>query len=108
VRRRAAARHATPRRGSTPRQATRRPSTSLAEAFLVGGVANFVGTHWPVGDEAALAFSTSLYPALLSGQALGHAIRDARRAVQVRGSADWADYVHYGNAAFALVPSAAK
>jgi CHAT domain-containing protein len=108
VRRRAAARRATSRRGSTPRQATRRPSTSLAEAFLVGGVANFLGTHWPVGDDAALAFSTSLYPALLSGRPLGSAIRAARRAVQVRGSADWADYVHYGNAAFALAPSAAK
>ena len=65
VRRRTAARR------SPPRQATRRPSTSLAEAFLVGGVANFLGTHWPVGDDAALAFSTSLYPALLSGRPLG-------------------------------------
>jgi CHAT domain-containing protein len=103
VRRRTAARRAaTSPRGSTPRHATRRPSTSLAEAFLVGGVANFLGTHWPVGDDAALTFSTSLYPALLSERPLGHAIRDARRAVQARGSADWADYVHYGNAAFAL------
>jgi hypothetical protein len=71
-------------------------------------VANFLGTHWPVGDDAALAFSTSLYPALLSGRPLGQAIRDARRAVQARGSADWADYVHYGNAAFALSSSVAK
>ena len=100
VRRRTAARR------SPPRQATRRPSTSLAEAFLVGGVANFLGTHWPVGDDAALAFSTSLYPALLSGRPLGTAIRDARRAVQAKGSSDWADYVHYGNAAFVLAPPA--
>jgi CHAT domain-containing protein len=79
-----------------------RPSTSLAEAFLVGGVANFLGTHWPVGDEAALTFSTQLYPVLLSGQPLGRAIREARHAVQATGSGDWADYVHYGNPAFAL------
>ena len=85
---------------------TRRPSTSLAEAFLVGGVANFLGTHWPVGDDAALAFSTSLYPALLSGRPLGISIRDARRAVQAKGSSDWADYVHYGNASFVLAPPA--
>jgi pimeloyl-ACP methyl ester carboxylesterase len=89
------------RRGHSHRRA-RRPSTSLAEAFLVGGVANFLGTHWPVGDEAALEFSTQLYPALLAGRPLGTAIRDARRAVQARGSADWADYVHYGNASFVL------
>jgi len=94
------------RRTATRRAATRRPSTSLAEAFLVGGVANFLGTHWPVGDDAALAFSTKLYPALLSGQPLGTSIRDARRAVQAGGSGDWADYVHYGNASFVLAPPA--
>jgi CHAT domain-containing protein len=90
------------RRTTSPRRSTRRPSTSLAEAFLVGGVANFLGTHWPVGDEAALMFSTRFYPGLLAGQPLGEAIRDARRAVQAGGSGDWADYVHYGNASFAL------
>jgi CHAT domain-containing protein len=90
------------RRRKEPRRRARRPSTSLAEAFLVGGVANFLGTHWPVGDDAALEFSTHLYPALLAGRPLGTAIRDARRAVQARGSGDWADYVHYGNASFVL------
>ena len=39
----------------------RRTMTGIAEAFLTGGVANFLGTHWPVGDDAALAFSQSLY-----------------------------------------------
>jgi hypothetical protein len=61
-----------------------------------------------VSDDAALTFSTTLYPALLSGRPLGTAIRDARRAVQARGSVDWADYVHYGNASFALTPPASK
>ena len=69
------------------------------------GVANFIGTHWPVGDEAALAFSTRLYPALLSGRTLGDSIREARRAVQSSGSGDWANYVHYGNTAFVLAPA---
>ena len=93
------------RRAAGGRRTLQRPSTSLAEAFLVGGVANFLGTHWPVGDEAALAFSTRLYPALLSGLPLGEAILDARRAVQSTGSGDWADYVHYGSAAFVLAPA---
>jgi len=47
-----------------------RRSSSLAEAVLDGGVANFVGTHWPVGDEAALAFSTRFYDRLLDGEML--------------------------------------
>jgi CHAT domain-containing protein len=77
-----------------------RKSSSLAETFLNGGVANFVGTHWPVGDEAAFAFSTQFYDRLLGGARLGEAILSARRRVLDLGSIDWADYVHYGNPAF--------
>jgi CHAT domain-containing protein len=77
-----------------------RKSSSLAEAFLNGGVANFVGTHWPVGDDAAFAFSTGFYEQLLAGARLGDAILAARRRVFEVGSIDWADYVHYGNPAF--------
>ena len=47
---------------------------SVAEAFLAGGVANFIGTHWPVGDAAASLFSTSLYSHLVRGDDLGAAI----------------------------------
>jgi hypothetical protein len=77
-------------------------SSSIAEAFLDGGVANFLGTHWPVGDEAALLFSTRLYEALLDGARLGDAVLAARLRVFQSGSIDWADYVHYGNPAFLL------
>ncbi len=76
-----------------------RRSSSLAEAFLDGGVANFIGTHWPVGDDAALAFSTVFYGHLLGGMPLGKTLA-ARRRVLDLGSIDWADYVHYGNPAF--------
>ena len=31
-----------------------RTMTGIAEAFLAGGVANFVGTHWPVGTKPPL------------------------------------------------------
>ena len=79
-----------------------RKSTSIAEAFLAGGVANFLGTHWPVGDEAAFAFSTRLYERLLSGAPLGEAILASRRRVLDLGSIDWADYVHYGNPDFTV------
>jgi CHAT domain-containing protein len=79
-----------------------RRSTSVAEAFLAGGVANFLGTHWPVGDEAALAFSTRFYDQLLAGAALGECVLDARRRVYAQGSIDWADYVHYGSPEFTI------
>jgi CHAT domain-containing protein len=77
-------------------------SSSLAEAFLDGGVANFVGTHWPVGDEAALAFSKHFYLRLLDGAQLGDAMLEARRRVFDTGSNDWADYVFYGNPLFRI------
>jgi CHAT domain-containing protein len=84
-----------------------RRSSSLAEAFLDGGVANFIGTHWPVGDDAALAFSTAFYQQLLDGRPLGSAMLAARRRVFEFGSIDWADYVHYGNPAFRFANPAA-
>jgi CHAT domain-containing protein len=81
----------------------RRSMTGIAEAFLSGGVANFMGTHWPVGDDAAFAFSRELYGTLLKGEALGDAVLGARRRVAALPSLDWADYVLYGNAEFRIV-----
>ena len=79
-----------------------RRSTSVAEAFLAGGVANFLGTHWPVGDQAALAFSTEFYRQLLDGVPLGEAVRAARLRVLAQDSIDWADYVLYGIPGFTV------
>ena len=79
-----------------------RRSTSVAEAFLAGGVANFLGTHWPVGDQAAFTFSTRFYERLLAGAALGDCVLDARRRVHAQDSIDWADYVHYGSPDFTI------
>jgi hypothetical protein len=98
------------RRSAVPRPATSRSArsfdrggTGIAEAFLAGGVANFLGTHWPVGDQPALAFSQALYAELLRGETLGAAVLDARRRTAALPSLDWADYVHYGNPEFRLV-----
>ena len=77
-----------------------RRSTSVAEAFLGGGVANFIGTHWPVGDQAALVFSTNFYQRLLDGELLGDCVLAARQQVAAIGSIDWADYVLYGSPDF--------
>ncbi|NJO37625.1 MAG: CHAT domain-containing protein, partial [Rhizobiales bacterium] len=83
---------------------TRRVSETvgLAEAFLRGGAANYIGTYWPVGDEAAESFATCLYGALLEGEHIGGALNRARQAVNKLASVDWADYVHYGSYDFAI------
>lgn len=82
----------------------RRERVAPAEAYLRGGVANFIGTYWPVGDASAATFSESLYALLLQGATLGDAVLGARQAVEKDGSIDWADYVHYGDYRFKVRP----
>ena len=72
-------------------------NVGLAEAFLRGGAANYIGTYWPVGDDAAESFSTTLYGALLEGCPVGEALNRGRQTVEKLGSVDWADYLHYGS-----------
>ncbi len=47
---------------------------SFAEALLRGGVANFLGTYWPVGDDPAEQFATKFYEQLVDGATLNTAI----------------------------------
>ncbi len=77
-------------------------SVGFAEAFLRGGVANFIGTWWPVSDSAASAFATALYRDLAQGESIGNALATARAAVRALPSADWANYLHYGSYDFTL------
>ncbi len=77
-------------------------SVGFAEAFLRGGVANFIGTWWPVSDSAASAFATALYRDLANGVSIGDALGAARAAVRALPSADWANYLHYGSYDFTL------
>jgi len=77
-------------------------STGLAEAYLRGGVANFIGTWWPVSDAAAARFAATLYDRLIRPEPMGPALRAARAAVRQVRSADWANYLHYGSLDFAL------
>ncbi len=100
-----AARVRKPARAMAPRGPTlglQRSMTGIAEGFLAGGVANFVGTHWPVGDESAFGFSQRLYDSLLQGERLGEAVLAGRQQLHAIPSVDWADYVHYGNPDFRL------
>lgn len=75
---------------------------SFAEAFLRGGIANYLGTYWPVNDNAALKFSETFYSEVLAGKPLGQAIMAGRKAVAAIRSGDWADYIHYGDPDFVV------
>ena len=77
-------------------------AVGVAEAFLRGGVANFMGTYWPVGTATALTFSEQFYLSLLNRKPFADAVQKAREAVNAKKSADWADYIQYGNVEFPL------
>jgi len=77
-------------------------NVGLAEAFLRGGVANYVGTYWPVGDDPAKLFAERFYKGLMNGQSIGVALVASRKAVWETGSVDWADYIHYGSYDFVM------
>jgi CHAT domain-containing protein len=71
----------------------------LARAFLETG-AYLVGNRWKVGDKGAAAFAQIFYAALIDGQPLGRAVRDARLACRAATAADdfsWASYLFYGD-----------
>ena len=55
-------------------------NVGLAEAFLRGGVPNYVGTYWPVADNAAEKFAAEFYAALLAAETLGEALRPEFKA----------------------------
>lgn len=87
---------------SSPQNSAGHNRAGFAEAFLRGGVANFVGTYWPVQDKSAIVFAQKFYLGLVDGKPLGVALTQARNAVLQLGSNDWADYMLYGSPDFSL------
>lgn len=79
-------------------------NVGLAEAFLRNGALNYLGTYWPVGDEAARIFATQFYQRLLNGICIGEAVYRARQEVLRSDRRDWADYIHYGKPNYRLKP----
>jgi pimeloyl-ACP methyl ester carboxylesterase len=77
-------------------------NVGLAEAFLRGGVANYVGTFWEVGDAGAVTFAKTFYTKLLSGETIGDSLLRARNDVRDIKEVDWVDYIHYGSPGFVL------
>jgi CHAT domain/FHA domain len=69
----------------------------LAEGFLLSGIANFIGTYWPVNDLAALRFAHTFYSHLLTGNSLSASMRAARQVAKTISPRDWANYLHFGD-----------
>jgi CHAT domain-containing protein len=94
------------RKSSAERVKRIETGSGFAEAFMRGGVANFLATYWPVGDLAAKVFADRFYGHLMQGTCVREAIQHGRRGVQDSGSKDWADYVFYGDPEFVVKTSA--
>lgn len=75
---------------------------AVAEYVLLSGVDAFVGTFWPVGDQAAADFSVQVYRQLAQGAQLTDAVASARQFLFDAKRKDWANYALYGNGSFRL------
>jgi len=92
----------------TPAGEGQRQLAGLAEAFFERGIENYLGSGWPVDDEAAVRFATKFYEETLRSQTLSEAIAEARHGILGEGST-WGAYQHYGEAGARLVvPAAAR
>jgi CHAT domain-containing protein/pimeloyl-ACP methyl ester carboxylesterase len=80
-------------------------SAGVAEALMLGGIANYMSTYWPVGDDAAETFAATFYKGALAGRTIGSALLAGRKNVQELGVRDWADYMLYGSFDFILKQS---
>jgi hypothetical protein len=88
--------------GDGSRKSTFAGHVSLAEGFLLNGIANFIGTYWPVNDMTASRFATTFYTGLLGGKPLSLAMREARQAAKSVSPRDWANYLHFGDPLYVL------
>ena len=112
--------------GITPDRSEKRSvelAPSFAEAFFARGVANFICTAWPVGDDPARRFALKLYSGLLGLEAdtprnntknkeaffkpgkfepMHEAMKQARLSIKeaYNDSLTWGAYQHYGDPYF--------
>ncbi len=71
------------------------PPSTVAEAMLCSGIANFIGTYWPVDDDAAGKFAAEFYNQLGGNSELGKAMLEGRKAIA--DTADHSNYALFGN-----------
>ncbi|MCQ1549855.1 MAG: CHAT domain-containing protein [Candidatus Accumulibacter phosphatis] len=72
--------------------------------FLRAGAGAFVGTYWSVFDDGAALFARTFYEALFKGTPVGHATREARRAVKATGDPSFLAYTVYAEPGATLRP----
>jgi hypothetical protein len=75
---------------------------AFAACFLRGGIEAYLGTLWPVLDEASAEFAVAVYRALAGGAAIDAAVLAARGQLHAARRADWANYILYGDGTFAV------
>lgn len=74
--------------------------SGMATAFLMTGIDAYIGTLWPVYDQAASQLAIDFYNSILRGESIGLALRDAKRNnFNNYGTKanTWASFVLYGS-----------
>ena len=80
-------------------------SYSFASAFLFAGVRHYIGSIRKIEDKASLVFAREFYTQVISAKPLGESMRLARlRLIKEYGRSNlhWANYILYGDPAFAF------
>ena len=72
-------------------------AAGVAEKLIQIGVRCVIAAGWAVDDDAANAFATTFYGALLKGQRFIDAVAQAREVALARGGNTWAAYQCYGD-----------
>lgn len=76
-----------------------------ANRLVSAGAGLFVGPLWAVQDRSAAAFAAEFYQALLGGQTVAQAVRQARKATQEFDDPTWLAYSVYGHPNARLRPA---
>ncbi len=69
----------------------------FAQAFMQAGAGAFIGTHWSIGDDSGLIFSTVLYKELNAEKDMVTALKAAREAAKNGSELSWLAYVAYAD-----------
>ncbi|MGB0383469.1 MAG: CHAT domain-containing protein [Ardenticatenaceae bacterium] len=83
---------------------------NLAQAFIMGGAAGFMGTLWPVFDQSSREFAEWFYTRLRKGMAVGEALRQTRQQMYEERPGDpiWASFVLYGDPMLKVISAPAE
>ena len=83
---------------------------NLADAFIMGGAAGFIGTLWPVFDQSSREFAEWFYTRLRKGMAVGEALRQTRQQMYEERPHDpiWASFVLYADPMLKVISAPAE